>query len=78
MVNSNNDLNNSGINNNFPAVGKEGAFYELRITIVSGNVDVDPSLPAEMIIDFTNTKTYEISPDNTICKGSTHIGYVFP
>ena len=45
---------------------------------MSGNVDVDPSLPAEMKIDFTNTKTYEISPDKTVCKGSTHIGYVFP
>jgi hypothetical protein len=31
-----------------------------------------------MKINFTNTKTYEISQTETICKGSTHIGYVFP
>jgi hypothetical protein len=37
VVNSNNDFNNLATNNNnidycfnFPAVGKEGAFYELR------------------------------------------------
>jgi len=87
VINSNDFYGNpSGNNNsidylfNFPSVGSNdnNAFYEMRFTFITGNTDVDPSLPCEIRIDFPNTKTYRLSNVESSSKGSYHIGYAYP
>lgn len=70
--------NNDSINYLFDFSNVDDGLYELTFTFAGESQNEEFAGPAELKIDFFDSKTYVVNPTTTCLSTTTHIGLLYP
>jgi hypothetical protein len=70
--------NNNSLSYNFDFTPFKNGYYEMTFSFVCDNNSVDPSIPAELSINFGTWKNYTTQQNYTSATVTNHVGILYP